>query len=59
MSKLLTLSETAELINRPPATLRYWVSRGEAPPSFRLGKRRMFKLEDVEAWIAEHAEATA
>lgn len=59
MSKLLTLSETAELINRSPETLRYWVSRGEAPPSFRIGKRRMFKVEDVEAWIEEHAEATA
>ena len=59
MGKLLTLDEAAELINRPPATLRYWVSRGEAPPSFKLGRRRMFDQEKLEAWIAEHAEATA
>lgn len=59
MSKLLTLEETAELLNRPPNTLRYWVARGEAPPSFKLGRRRMFRLEDVEAWIDSHAEATA
>lgn len=59
MSKLLTLDEAAELINRPPATLRYWVTRGEAPPSFKLGRRRMFPQDGVEAWIAAHAEATA
>lgn len=59
MSKLLTLDEAAELINRPPATLRYWVTRGEAPKSFKVGRRRMFRLEDVEAWIDSHAEATA
>lgn len=51
MSKLLTLDQAAELINCPKATLRYWLVNGEAPKSFKLGRRRMFKLEDVEAWI--------
>jgi predicted DNA-binding transcriptional regulator AlpA len=58
MSKLLTLSEAAEAIHLPEATLRYWVSRDtttngpkQAPPSFKLGRRRMFRAEDIEAWI--------
>lgn len=59
MSKLLTFEETVDLLNTSESTLRFWVSRGTAPDSFKLGRRRMFRLEDVEAWIQKHAEATA
>jgi excisionase family DNA binding protein len=55
VSALLTLDEAAKRINRSPATLRYWVTRGqnEGPKSFRSGRRRMFRVEAVDAWIAE------
>lgn len=59
MSKLLTLEEAAAMLGRPASTLRYWVNQRTAPPSFKLGRRRMFRVEDVEAWIDEHAEASA
>jgi len=62
-----TLVETAEQLNVPEATLRYWVTRDtargeskEAPKSFRLGRRRMFAQEAIDEFIAARmAEASA
>jgi len=48
---LLTLSETAEATRTPEATLRYWRHKGTGPRSFRIGRRVMYKREDVEAWV--------
>lgn len=28
------------------------VHRGSAPPSVKIGKRRLFRIDDVEAWEA-------
>jgi excisionase family DNA binding protein len=49
----MTLAEVAEQLNRSEATLRYWVSRGEGPKSFKLGRRRVFRAETVDSWLAE------
>jgi excisionase family DNA binding protein len=57
MSKLLTLAEAAERLHTPEPTLRYWVTRGEAPPSFKLGRRRMFRADALEAWLSERENA--
>ena len=57
MGKLLTTEETAARLNRPLNTVRYWISRGEAPASFLMGRRRMFREEAVEAFIAEKERA--
>ena len=43
----------------PKATWRYWASIGQAPASFKLGRRRVWRRSDVEAWIAEHEKASA
>ena len=59
MGKLLTLGETAERINRPEQTLRYWVKVGTAPASFKLGRRRMFDSDAVEAWLLEQMAKSA
>lgn len=53
MTKLLTLAETAERLNRPEQTLRYWLQKGTAPASFKVGRRRMFTEEAIETWIHE------
>ena len=37
MEKILTLSEVAELIRVPAATLRYWRHQGTGPQSFKMG----------------------
>lgn len=43
----------------PASTWRYWASVGEGPPSFLLGRRRVWKIADVEKWIEQQARADA
>lgn len=52
--RLLTLAEVAELTRLPVATLRYKRSDRTGPRSFRLGRRVMYWLSDVHAWIEQH-----
>lgn len=48
---LLTITEAAELLRAPVATLRYWRHLGAGPVSFRLGRRVLYRREDLYAWI--------
>jgi len=57
MSELLTLREAAAFLNVPEATLHYWVHRGTAPKSAKIGRRRMFRRADLDAWIADCFDA--
>jgi predicted DNA-binding transcriptional regulator AlpA len=47
-----------KLTGTKASTWRYWASIGIGPASFRLGKRRVWKLADVEAWISDQEAAT-
>ena len=49
--ELLTITEVAELLRTPVATLRYWRHLRIGPPSFRIGRRVMYRRTDVEEWI--------
>ena len=49
--ELLTTSEAAELLRAPVATLRYWRHRNIGPRSFRLGRRVLYRRDDLVAWI--------
>jgi hypothetical protein len=49
--RLLTITETAELLRTPVDTLRYWRHLGTGPRSFRLGRRVVDKAGDLQAWI--------
>jgi excisionase family DNA binding protein len=49
---LLTISEAAELLRAPVATLRYWRHLGTGPASFRLGRRVLYRRDDLRAWVA-------
>ncbi len=56
--ELLTITEAAELLRAPVATLRYWRHLGTGPRSFRLGRRVLYRTEDVRTWIdAQHGRA--
>jgi excisionase family DNA binding protein len=57
LPRLLTFDETAAYLRTPVATLRYWRHLGTGPRSFRLGRRVMFRREDVEGWLSERLEA--
>ncbi|SDY87247.1 DNA binding domain-containing protein, excisionase family [Modestobacter sp. DSM 44400] len=53
--ELLTITEAAELLRAPVATLRYWRHLGCGPRSFRLGRRVVYRRADLLAWIeAQH-----
>ncbi len=56
--ELLTIIEAAELLRAPVATLRYWRHLGTGPRSFRLGRRVLYRSDDLRSWIdARHGEA--
>ena len=48
---LLTISEAAEVLRAPVATLRYWRHIGTGPHSFRLGRRVLYRRSDLDAWV--------
>ena len=53
--ELLTITEAAELLRTPVATLRYWRHLGTGPRSFRLGRRVLYRSDDLRSWIdAQH-----
>ena len=53
---LLTIAEAAKLLPAPVATLRYWRHRNTGPRSFRLGRRVLYRRDDLHAWIAAQRE---
>ena len=53
---LLTIAEAAKLLRAPVATLRYWRHRNTGPRSFRLGRRVLYRRDDLHAWIAAQRE---
>ena len=54
MPKYLVTAEVAELVRAPIETVRYWRHcPGKGPKSFKIGRRVLYAVEDVEAWIAQ------
>jgi excisionase family DNA binding protein len=53
---LLTITEAAELLRAPVATLRYWRHVGTGPRSFRVGRHVLYRRHDVETWIEAQRE---
>ena len=53
--ELLTITEAAELLRAPVATLRYWRHLNTGPRSFRLGRRVLYRRDDLHAWIDARA----
>ena len=56
--ELLTISEVAAIVRAPIATLRYWRHLGTGPRSFRLGRRVVYRVADLRAWIDAQAGAS-
>src|SRR5450631_4139964 len=55
---LLTIREVAAIVRAPIATLRYWRHLGAGPRSFRLGRRVVYRVADLRAWIDAQAGAS-
>lgn len=43
--------EAAGLIGITVATLRNRESAGLAPPHYKLGREKLFRIEEVDAWV--------
>jgi excisionase family DNA binding protein len=50
-TELLTIVEAADLLRAPVATLRYWRHRNIGPHSFRVGRRVLYRRDDLRTWI--------
>ncbi len=50
---LLTKDEAAAFMRVPVNTLSYWIAAGTAPPSAKIGRRRMFRRTDCENFVNE------
>ena len=57
-AELLTIAKAASLLRAPVATLRYWRHLGTGPHSFRLGRRVLYRRDDIRTWIDAHADQT-
>lgn len=49
----LTTEEVAETLRTTPETVRWWRHTKKGPRSFKVGRRVLYAVEDVEAFIAE------
>ena len=56
--ELLPITEAAELVRAPVAALRYWRHLGTGPRSFRLGRRVLYRRDDLHDWIAQQRAET-
>ena len=51
MSDYLNTFEVAEKARTVPETVRYWRHIGYGPPSFKIGRRVLYRREDVQRWL--------
>lgn len=56
---LLSTPEVAEMTGLSESTLRYFRHTNQGPRSGKLGRRVVYRREDVEAWIEQQLEETA
>ena len=49
--------ELEQLTGTKASTWRYWASIGEGPESFRIGRRRVWRLSVVEEWIRKQEQS--
>ncbi|WP_017793460.1 helix-turn-helix domain-containing protein [Leucobacter salsicius] len=48
---LLTVKETAEMLRKSEAQMRWMIHTGTAPKSALIGGRRMFRMSDIEKYV--------
>ena len=49
----MTTAEVATLVRTVPSTVRYWRHVGKGPKSVRVGRRVLYRQQDVENWLGE------
>ena len=47
----MTTQEVAQTCRTSPETVRFWRHVGKGPRSFKVGRRVLYAVSDVEAWL--------
>lgn len=58
VADLMTVRDVNQHTGIPENTLRWFRHVGQGPKSFKVGRRIMYRREDVDAWLAESYRAT-
>jgi predicted DNA-binding transcriptional regulator AlpA len=59
-SAFLTQPEVAEMLHHSTtATLRWWRHQDCGPRSIKVGKRVLYRVSDIESWLASQEAETA
>lgn len=56
-SEFFSSMDLEKLTGTRASTWRYWASIGQGPPSFRLGRRRVWRKAEAMAWLADQEKA--
>jgi hypothetical protein len=56
--ELLDAKQVSAMIGVPVGTLRYWRHSDIGPASFTLGRRVVYRRDEVLRWISERENAT-
>jgi predicted DNA-binding transcriptional regulator AlpA len=59
-TEYLTAAQLEQLTGTKASTFRYWASLDppQGPPSFKIGRRRVWRKSNALAWIAEQEQAS-
>jgi predicted DNA-binding transcriptional regulator AlpA len=57
--RYLTTVEVADLARTSPETVRFWRHVGKGPKSFKVGRKVLYAVVDVEAWLADARDGAA
>lgn len=49
----LNLQEAAKFLRISPNTLYVWRHRRQGPPSFRMGRRVMYRITTLDQWVRD------
>ncbi|MGW7522983.1 helix-turn-helix transcriptional regulator [Streptomyces sp. NPDC054783] len=53
----LNLPKAAEYLGISPNTLYVWRHRRQGPPSFRMGRRVMYRITALDTWVQAQEQA--
>jgi predicted DNA-binding transcriptional regulator AlpA len=56
--ELLGAKQVSEMTGVPVGTLRYWRHSDIGPASFTLGRRVVYRRDEVSRWISQRENAT-
>jgi excisionase family DNA binding protein len=52
MESYLTTAEVAAITRAPEGTVRFWRHKGTGPRGVKVGRRVLYRRDDVEAWLS-------